>query len=157
VDIPEKWIPPFEYFEHALETVVTLALFIPLLIDTGGNVGSQSATLVVRAMAVGEVRFRDMVRVLRKESVVGVFLGVMLGLMALAPVAYLFGFQLALVLSLSLLSICTMAAIAGVVLPMTAQRVGVDPAVVSAPIITTFVDATGLVIYFLVARAVLGL
>ncbi len=145
------------YFEHALETVVTLALFIPLLIDTGGNVGSQSATLVVRAMAVGDVRFRDMVRVLRKESVVGVFLGVMLGLMALAPVAYLFGFQLALVLSLSLLAICTMAAIAGVVLPMTAQRVGVDPAVVSAPIITTFVDATGLVIYFLVARAVLGL
>jgi magnesium transporter len=145
------------HFEHALETVVALALFIPFLIDTGGNVGSQSATLVVRAMAVDEVKVTDLLKVIWRELGVGTLLGLMLGVLALVPVSFFFGFQMALVLAISLLFICTLAALAGTALPMTARRLGVDPAVVSAPIITTLVDTTGLIIYFLVAKAILNL
>lgn len=145
------------YFEHTLETVVTLALFIPLLIDTGGNVGSQSATLIVRALAVDEVRFRDFFKVTFRELRVGSLLGVMLAIIAIFPVSIFFGFNIAMVLSLSLVTICVISAVAGAVLPLIAKRVGVDPAVVSAPIITTLVDSTGLIIYFLIANAILGL
>ncbi|MFA9431683.1 magnesium transporter [Egicoccus sp. AB-alg2] len=146
-----------QVFEDTLEAVVTLALFIPLLIDTGGNSGSQAATVVIRAMAVGEVRFADLPRILRRELVVGALLGVMLGLVSLPLVTIFFGWQLALVIGSTLLTICTWASFSGGLLPLLAKRIGIDPAVVSAPLITTLVDATGLVIYFLIARAVLGL
>jgi magnesium transporter len=145
------------HFENALEAVVALALFIPFLIDTGGNVGAQSSTLVVRAMAVDEVQVTDLLKVMWRELGVGTLMGLMLGALSLIPVTVFFGFQMALVLAVSLVSICTVAALAGAALPMTARRLGVDPAVVSAPIITTLVDATGLIIYFLVARALLNL
>lgn len=144
------------HFEHALETVVALALFIPFLIDAGGNVGSQSATLVVRAMAVHEVKVADLLQVIWRELRVGILLGLMLAVLSLVPVGVFFGFRMALVLALSLVSICTVAALAGAALPMTARRLGVDPAVVSAPIITTLVDTTGLIIYFLVAKVLLS-
>ncbi|MBI1735398.1 MAG: magnesium transporter [Candidatus Rokubacteria bacterium] len=144
-----------QFFEEALETVVTLALFIPLLIDTGGNAGAQSATTVVRAMAVGELRFGDLARVIARETGTGFLLGLMLGTLASVPVAVFFGPHLAAVVSLSLLTVCTLASVAGALLPMVATRVGVDPAVVSAPLVTTLVDATGLVVYFVLARAIL--
>jgi magnesium transporter len=143
------------YFEGTLETVVTLALFIPLLIGTGGNAGAQAAVAVIRAMAVAEVRFGDIPRVIWREARVGLMLGVMLAVMSFLPVAVLFGSDIGLVVSLTLVALCTWATFAGAMLPMLAQRVGVDPAVVSAPLITTLVDATGLVVYFLIARAVL--
>jgi magnesium transporter len=144
-------------FEETLEAVVTLALFIPLLIDTGGNSGSQAATVVIRAMAVGEVRFADLPRILRRELVVGLLLGLMLGTIALPLVSVFFGWQFAVVIATTLVVICTWASFAGGLLPLLAKRLGIDPAVVSAPLITTLVDATGLIIYFLLARAVLGL
>ena len=145
------------YFEESLEAVVTLALFIPLLIDTGGNVGSQSSTLIVRAMAVNEVRISDFLKVIFRETQVGLLLGAMLAVIALLPISMIFDPRIAMVLSLSLVTICLIAAITGAALPMVANRVGIDPAVVSAPIITTLVDATGLVIYFLIANAILGI
>jgi magnesium transporter len=145
------------YFEQSLETVVTLALFIPLLIDTGGNIGSQSATLIVRAIAVNEVQFRDFFKVIFRELRVGILLGLMLGIMAVFPISAIFDPKIAMVLSLSLITICIISAVAGAILPLTAHRLGVDPAVVSAPIITTLVDSTGLIIYFLIANAVLGI
>ena len=144
-------------FEETLEQVLALALFIPLLIDTGGNSGSQAATVVIRSMAVGEVRFSDLPRILRRELTVGVLLGLMLGVIAVPIVTVFFGFDFALVIGSTLLVICTWASFAGGLLPLLAKRVGVDPAVVSAPIITTLVDATGLIIYFLIAQAVLGI
>ena len=144
-------------FQGTLESVVTLALFIPLLIGTGGNTGAQSATTVVRAMALGEVRFRDLPTVVFREARVGLLLGGMLGVLALLPVSVFVGRQIALVVAITLLVICLFAASAGALLPMLARRVGIDPAIVSAPLITTLVDATGLVVYFLVARIVLGL
>ena len=145
-----------DYFQVALETVVTLSLFIPLLIGTGGNTGAQSATTVVRALAVGEVRFEDLPRVVGREARVGLMLGVGLGLIAFVPVSFLFGTQMGAVVSLSVATICTFASTVGSLLPLLAGRLGLDPAVLSAPFITTIVDASGLVIYFLIAKAILG-
>ena len=142
-------------FDDTLAEVVTLALFVPLLIGTGGNTGAQAATVVVRAMSLGDVRFADLLRVLAREARVGVLLGGMLSVVGFVPVAFFFGTDMAWVVSLTLLSICTWATFAGAMLPMIADRVGIDPAVVSAPFITTLVDATGLVIYFLIAQAVM--
>jgi magnesium transporter len=136
--------------------VVALALFIPLLIDTGGNSGSQAATVVIRAMAVGEVHFRDLPRILHRELRVGLLLGLMLGAAGFPIVWFFYGSDFALVVSSTLVVICTWASFAGGLLPVVAKRLNIDPAVVSAPVITTLVDATGLIIYFLLARAVLG-
>jgi magnesium transporter len=146
-----------EFFEQTLEQAVFLALFIPLLIDTGGNSGAQASTVVIRAMAVGEVRFSDLPFVVWREARVGVVLGLMLAVAGFFPVAWLYDTDIALIVSITLVTICSWATLAGSVLPMLAKRVGVDPAVVSAPLITTLVDATGLIIYFLVAQAVLDL
>lgn len=152
-------------FEAELSAVVVLALFVPLLIGTGGNAGAQAATTVTRAIAVGEVRFRDLARVLAREARVGVLLGGMLattGFGAAALFLVLRGesggeaVRVAAVLAISLVGICTLAATAGALMPMLAKRIGIDPAVVSAPFITTTVDASGLVIYFLVARLLLA-
>lgn len=146
-----------QHFEDTLEAVVTLALFIPLLIDTGGNSGSQASTVIIRAMAVREVRFADLPHVVWREARVGVLMGIMLAVAVFVPITLLFEVRLALTVSSTLVVICTWATFAGSMLPMVAKRVGIDPAVVSAPLITTLVDATGLIIYFLIARAVLGL
>jgi magnesium transporter len=146
-----------QIFESTLETLATLALFIPLLIGTGGNSGAQAATAVIRAMAVGEVRFTDLPRIVWREARVGVMLGAMLAGAVFVPVALIYDVDLALVVALTLVTICTWATIAGSALPLLAKRVGVDPAVVSAPVITTLVDATGLVFYFTFAKLILGI
>lgn len=152
-------------FEAELETVVVLALFVPLLIGTGGNAGAQAATTVTRAIAVGEVRFRDLPRVLAREARVGVLLGAMLAVVAFGAGTVFLALRgegwedaarIATVLSFSLVGICILAATAGALMPMLAKRIGIDPAVVSAPFITTVVDASGLVIYFLVAKLLLA-
>jgi magnesium transporter len=144
-------------FETTLNQVVTLALFIPLVIGTGGNTGSQAATTVTRAIAVGEVRFDDLGTVVLREARVGLLLGGMLGLLALGPAWLFVGRDIAVIVSVTLLTVCTLAALVGALLPLVARRAGVDPAVMSAPFITTLVDATGLVVYFVIARVVLGL
>lgn len=144
-------------FEETLESVVALALFFPLLIDTGGNSGSQAATVVIRAMSVGEVRLGDFLKVVWREAQVGFMLGLMLGAIALPVIWVFFGIEFAVIVATSLAVICLWASFVGGMLPMVAKRVGIDPAVVSAPLITTLVDATGLIIYFLIAMSVLGL
>ena len=142
-------------FEETLEAVVHLALFIPLLIGIGGNTGAQSATTVIRAMAVGDVRLGDMFRVVFLETRVGLLLGTMLAILGFVPVMLFVGRPLAIVVSLTLVAICVLAALVGSLIPILARRVGVDPALVSAPFVTTAVDATGLLVYFVIARAVL--
>lgn len=146
-----------QFFEETLEEVVTLALFIPLLIDAGGNSGAQASTVVTRAMAVGELRFRDLPQVVWREARVGLLMGLMLAVVMFVPVALFFDGEIAFIVSTTLVTICTGATFAGSMLPMLAKRAGIDPAVVSAPLITTLVDVTGLVTYFLIARAVLGI
>ncbi|MCC5954108.1 MAG: magnesium transporter [Acidimicrobiia bacterium] len=145
------------FFEETLEAVVTLALFIPLLIDTGGNSGAQASTVVIRAMAVGEVRFSDLPSIIWREARVGLLLGTMLAAAMFVPVTLFFDSDIAIIVSITLVVICTWATFSGSMLPLLAKRVGVDPAVVSAPLITTLVDASGLIIYFLIARAVLDI
>lgn len=146
-----------QIFEDTLEQVVTLAVFIPLLIGTGGNTGSQAATVVTRALAVGEVQFRDLPRVVWRETRVGLLLGTMLSVVGFVPVALFFNVDIAIVVAITLLAICAWATTVGSFLPILARRVGVDPAVVSAPLVSTLVDATGLLIYLSVARIVLDL
>ncbi|NYI98471.1 magnesium transporter [Streptomonospora nanhaiensis] len=145
-----------QVFEATLEQVTALALFVPMLTGTGGNVGSQSATAIVRALAVGEVRLRDLPMVAWKESRVGVLLGLMLAGVALVVGTALVGLRIAAVVAVAVIAICTWAAVIGSTMPILARRVGVDPAVVSAPLVSTLVDATGLLIYFSIARLILG-
>jgi magnesium transporter len=153
-------------FEARLEEVVALALFIPLVIGTGGNTGAQAATTVTRALAVGEVRGSDVALVVLREMRVGLLLGAMLGLIAYVPALVFVRFlsvqpefdqQVALIVSLTLVVVCTLATTVGSLLPLLARRLGFDPAVMSAPFITTLVDATGLLVYFVVAGVVLGI
>jgi magnesium transporter len=146
-----------QIFEETLNEALALALFIPLIIGTGGNTGSQAATTVTRALAVGEVRYDDLGRVILREARVGLLLGGMLGALALAPAWIFAGRNIGIVVSLTLLTVCTLAAFVGSLLPLVARRFGVDPAVMSAPFITTLVDASGLIVYFLIARTVLQL
>ena len=144
-------------FENTLEQVVTLSLFIPLLIGVGGNAGAQSATTIVRALAVDDIRLADLARVMFREFRVGLMLGAALAVIGLLIVWLVFGQDMAIVVSLSLVAICALASLVGSGMPILANRFGVDPAVVSAPFVTTIVDATGLLVYFLVARAILGI
>lgn len=143
-------------FEQALEALPALAFFVPMLIGTGGNTGAQAATLVVRAMAVGEVRLSDVTKIIRREVRVGLLLGAMLAAVAVPVVALIYHLPIAIVIGLTLLGICTWASLAGGMLPLIARRIGIDPAVVSSPFIATLVDATGLVMYFLIAYAIIG-
>lgn len=145
-----------EFFEETLESMVVLALFIPLLIDTGGNAGSQAASAMIRALAVGEVRFRDLPRILWREARVGLLLGVMLAAVGFPIASIFYGTDIGLIISLTLLVVCFWASSVGGILPLIATRLKIDPAVFSAPVVTTLVDATGLIIYFLIANAVLG-
>lgn len=144
-------------FEETLEQMVVLALFIPLLIGTGGNTGNQAATTVTRALALQDVRPRDALRVLGREVRVGALLGFLLGALGFAVAAIVFEPQIGLVIGLTLFAICTMAASLGGLMPLVGRAIRADPAVFSNPFITTFVDATGLIVYFVIAAAVLGL
>lgn len=146
-----------EVFEATLAEVVTLALFVPLLIGTGGNTGNQAATTVTRALALGDVGPRDLGKVLFREMRVGLSLGLLLGGLAFAVTSVVYDRSLGAVIGLTLLSVCTMAATVGGAMPLVARAVRVDPAVFSNPFISTFVDATGLLIYFMIAKAVLGI
>jgi magnesium transporter len=139
-------------FESTLERVVTLALFVPLLIGTGGNCGAQAATTMTRAIAVGDVRFADLVPSLLKEARVGLLLGLVFAVLGFPLVTAIWSVVIAGTVSLTLLAICMWATTIGALLPLLSSRLGIDPAVVSAPLVTTLVDATGLLIYFGIAQ-----
>ena len=144
-------------FESTLEQVTVLALFVPLLIGTGGNTGNQAATTVTRALALGDVRPKDLVRVLSRELRTGAMLGLLLGGLGFAIASIVYSPQIGAVIGLTLLSVCTVAAAVGGCMPLLARAVRVDPAVFSNPFISTFVDATGLIVYFMIAKAILHL
>jgi len=146
-----------DYFEDTLAEVVSLALFVPFLIGTGGNAGAQAATTVVRAMAVGDARLRDLGRVVGKEVLTGLLLGIGLGGFGFGAASLIVGTSVAAVVALALIVVCTLATTVGSLIPMLARSAGIDPAVVSAPFISTFVDASGLLVYFIIAQIVLGL
>jgi len=152
------------FFEDEIARVVILALFVPLIISSGGNSGSQATTLVIRAIALGEVRLRDWWRVLRREVGAGLGLGLILGTIGLARIllwqaiggTYGVHFmRIALTVAFSLVGVVLWGSVAGSMLPFILRRVGFDPASASAPLVATLVDVTGLVIYFTIASVVL--
>ncbi len=146
-----------QFFETELNAAVALAFFIPLLIGTGGNVGSQVVTTIVRAMAVENIRLGDIGRVVLKEARVGLMLGGVMALVMFGRAVMLrTGFDIAIIVASGVFLVVCWAAIVGSALPLVLRRIGVDPAVVSAPFISTLVDGTGLIIYFMIARAVLS-
>ncbi|WP_150462109.1 magnesium transporter [Nesterenkonia ebinurensis] len=144
-------------FEDQLEAVTVLALFVPLLIGTGGNTGNQAATTITRALALGDVATRDVFKVLWREVRVGITLGSTLGVLGFTLAGLVYGWSIGTVIGLTLLAICTLAASAGGLMPLLGKALGADPAVFANPFIATFVDATGLIVYFMIAMAVLGL
>jgi magnesium transporter len=152
------------YYEHEIARAVVLALFIPLIISSGGNSGSQASTLVVRAMALGEVRLRDWWRVMRRECAAGLALGAILGMIGLLRILLwptrtaLYGEHyvlIAITVACSLVGVVLWGTISGSMLPLIMRRLGFDPASASAPFVATLVDVTGLVIYFTVASVIL--
>jgi magnesium transporter len=145
------------HFESELAAVVALAFFIPLLIGTGGNAGAQTVMTVIRSLALGEVGVRHARRVVMREATTGVLVGLLVAPVALGQaLLWKAPFELALTVAVTMFSICVWSTTVGSLVPILAQRFGVDPAVLSAPLITTLVDATGLVIYFSIAKLILG-
>lgn len=144
------------YYESYLANVTVLAVFVSLLTGTGGNSGSQASVTIIRAMAVGEVRFSDAFKITWRESRVGFLLGAMLAIVGGPVVGFVYGPQIGLIIALTLLVICTWSTFVGSLLPLVAKKVGIDPALVSAPMVSTLCDATGLLIYFSLAALVLG-
>lgn len=143
-------------FEETLESMVTLSLFIPLMVGIGGNTGNQAATTVTRALAMGDVRVGDLGRVLLRELGVGLMLGLSLGTIGFGVAGFIFEWSIAMIIGITLVALCTIAAGVGGVMPIIGKWLKVDPAVFSNPFISTFVDAAGLIVYFSVAVAVLG-
>ena len=152
------------FFEHEIAQAVVLALFIPLIISSGGNSGSQAATLIIRALALGEVRLTDWWRVMRRELVTGLALGIILGAIGFVRIAVGAAVTddygphwvaLAITVSAALLGVVLWGTITGSLFPLLLKRVGLDPATSSAPFVATMVDVTGLIIYFSLASALL--
>jgi magnesium transporter len=153
------------FFEEEIARAVVLALFLPLIISSGGNAGSQASTLVIRAMALGEVKPRDFWRVTRREIAAGAVLGTVLGavgflrIVAWQAVKPIYGphyLLIAFTVGASLLGIVILGTIAGALLPFVLRRVGFDPASASAPFVATLVDVMGVIIYFTAASILLA-
>ena len=154
------------YFEDEIAKTVALALFIPLILSSGGNSGSQAATLVTRSLALREVQFSDLGKVLRLELLSGLFLGLALaaiGFLRVAAGALFFHasyidqwFTIAMIIACSLVGVVAWATFMGAFIPLILRRLGIDPATSSTPLIATFVDVTGLVIYFIIAKLFIG-
>jgi magnesium transporter len=150
-------------FEDAISQIIALSLFVPLCISTGGNSGSQAATLITRAMALGQVTPRDAMRIFKHELAMGLVLGLTLGVIgffraALTPQSVLGNadrWMLALVIGQAVTAICLWGTLVGSMLPLLFRRLGVDPGYASSPFVATFVDVTGIVIYFSIAHVYL--
>jgi magnesium transporter len=154
-----------QHFETEIERAALLAMFIPLVMSSGGNSGSQATSLIIRALALGEIRLRDWWRIAVRELPTGFTLGAILGVVGFARIVlwqrigfYDYGphfLLVALTVGLALIGIVGFGSLAGSMLPFVLRRLGFDPASASAPFVATLVDVTGLVIYFSVAWVVL--
>jgi magnesium transporter len=151
-------------FEADLASALVLALFIPLIISSGGNSGAQASTLVIRAMATGDVKLRDCLRVFRRELLLGFALGGVLAVIGFLRIAlwpnratlYTDHYALvAMVVGLSLMGVVTFGSLAGAMLPFGLRKLKLDPATCSAPFVATLVDVSGLIIYFSLAQIIL--
>lgn len=145
-------------FSNTLESLILLGMFIPMLMDTGGNAGSQSSTLIIRGLATGGIKLSDAFKVLRKEFWISLICGVILSLVNFGRILIFepqVPFLVALTVSLTLITTVVMAKVIGGLLPIAAKKLKLDPAIMAGPLITTVVDAMSLIIYFNVAQAIL--
>lgn len=142
-------------FENLIQSVVSLIFFLPLLIDSGGNAGSQSATLMIRSLAMGDVKISDWYRLITKELAVSLLLGITMAL-AVSAIASFRAPEIALVVSITMLLTVVNGSLIGLLLPFVFTKLKLDPATASAPLITSIADISGVVIYFSVATRVLG-
>lgn len=146
------------HFENAIQAVIALAFFIPILIDSGGNISAQSSTLIIRALATGELTIRSWFKVVKKELLVGLMIGLTLG-----SILYIRGFfwrggpTIGMIVGISMVAITVWANLLGSILPIILTKLKLDPAVISSPLLTTLIDSTGLIIYFSLAKLVLHL
>lgn len=155
-----------KYFEAEIAKAVVLVLFVPLIISSGGNTGSQASTLIIQAMAVGEITIADWWRVLRREIISGILLGTVLGIIGFLRIAVWSSFSpqlygvhwmsVGFTVGIALVGVVLWGTISGSMLPIILKKLGADPAVSSAPFVATLVDVTGLVIYFSVAFLILS-
>ncbi|MDB5022681.1 MAG: mgtE [Mucilaginibacter sp.] len=152
------------YFGDEIARVVALAFFLPLIISSGGNSGSQASTLIIQAMALGEVTVADWWRVMRRELVSGLMLGAILGIIGFFRITIWSSFStiygphwllIAITVGLALIGVVLWGSLAGSMLPLALKRLGADPATSSAPFVATLVDVTGLIIYFTIASVVM--
>ena len=157
---------PMQYFEEELQKAIVLSLFIPLIISSGGNSGSQATSLIIRSLALEEIRLKDWVRIFRREISFGFALGLILGVLGMLRVVawHQLGIAggygehylvIAVTVGIALLGVVTFGSLAGAMLPFIMKRIGFDPASASAPFVATLVDVTGLTLYFYVALALL--
>lgn len=149
------WV--MDAFQNQLETMVALAIFIPMLIGTGGNAGAQTTTTIIRALAVGDINLSDAWRIWLHEIGIGMVLGLFMACIGfILALIWVSNHELAMTVAISIMGIVLWSTGAGSVLPLLATRLGIDPTLVSAPVMSTLVDATGLLIYFSVAKFILG-
>jgi len=150
------------FFEDEIAKAVVLALFVPLIISSGGNSGSQASTLIIQAMALGEIDINDWWRVMRREILSGLMLGGILGLIGFIRILlwnslfHTYGdhtFLIGITVGFSLIGVVLWGTLSGSMLPLVLKRLGADPATSSAPFVATLVDVTGLLIYFSMAYA----
>lgn len=145
-------------YEEAFAAVPLLVSFIPMLMDTGGNCGSQSSTLIIRGLALGEITFKDIFRIMFKEFRISLLVGTGLSLINGIRILIMYKDpQLALVVALSLTATVIMAKLMGCVLPLIAKKLNMDPAVMASPLITTAVDTCSIIIYFYIATRIFAL
>ena len=146
-------------YEKVLESVLVLTAFIPMLMDTGGNAGSQSSTLVIRGIALGEIELKDTFKIITKELAVGLITGIVLGFTNFLRLYFIekVGFLISMTVCISLFVTVILAKVVGGILPIIAKKLNVDPAIMASPLITTVVDACALLIYFSTATKLLGI
>lgn len=144
-------------FDEVLSSMVLLAAYIPMLMDTGGNAGSQSATMIIRGLALGEIKTRDAFKIIRKEFAISLLVGSVLAVVNLGKLLFLDRVSLMVAVTICISLFCTVivAKICGGLLPILAEKCKVDPAIMASPLITTIVDAVSLTIYFVLATAIL--
>lgn len=145
------------YFEEIITSYVALVFFLPLLIDSGGNAGSQSATLMVRALATGDVKPNDWAKMLGREVFVALGLGLSMAAAVYLLGLYRGGYDIAMVVGLSMIAIVLIGSLIGTVLPFGLHKLKLDPASASAPLITSIADISGVLIYFAIASALLDI
>jgi magnesium transporter len=145
-------------YEMVLQSVVVLAAFIPMLMDTGGNAGAQSSTMVIRGLALGDLKTKDLFKIIRKELSVAIVVATALSVINLLRIIFLekIEYRVAITVTITLFITIVLAKVVGAVLPVVARVVNIDPAVMASPLITTIVDAVALMVYFALAAVFLG-